>query len=78
MNNDVYITDRVPELKDVVNHPPSNLENMNKSIKGTPEDAFIEEISDFLDMVHRRTRIRMANQLMRLFNNHRFNISLLG
>ena len=42
----------------------------------TPEDAFIQEMAAFLDMLARKTGIRMANQLIRLFHNTHFNLSL--
>lgn len=51
-NNEVFLTDRVPELEDVVNSPLENLENMKTSIHETLDDTAVEEIAAFLDILY--------------------------
>lgn len=76
MNKEIYLTDRVADMEDVVDSPPQNLDNMNISIEETSGNAFIEEMTPFLDMLSRSTGISMANQLIRFFQHQQFNLSL--
>lgn len=48
---------------------------INKSVKRSPEDAFIEQMADFLGLITAKTGIRMANQLILLLQHHNFNVS---
>lgn len=57
LDNKIYTTDPVPELKHVFDSPAENVDNMNKLIQATPGEALIEEVVYFLDMIARRTGI---------------------
>lgn len=76
MNNNISLTDPVPELNGVVNFPTESLDKINTSIQATPQDVCIEEMAAFLNMIVRRTRIHMETQLVPLFQHQHINLSL--